>query len=155
MDDILSLNQEIFGTKPKEKRMSKEAKKAFSKDIIVPNDVEVVTYEEGYNVDGGAILQIAGLGGFFLSLTCKIILWLNSELKWGLNFIWKGILKTAIVVGDVVSIASGMANISKNLVYNGLAAVMSKMGILAKHANEIAAGISMFALHNDLNGIFD
>ena len=54
MENILTLNQSIFGTKTKERRSSRRALKASVQELYVPQESDVITYDEGYDIDGGA-----------------------------------------------------------------------------------------------------
>ena len=53
MESILTLNQSIFGTKSSERRISKRALKASVKELYVPQETEEITYDDGYDIDGG------------------------------------------------------------------------------------------------------
>ena len=53
MENILTLNQSIFGTKTKERRISRRALKASVHDLYVPQESSEITYDDGYDIDGG------------------------------------------------------------------------------------------------------
>lgn len=82
MSDILTFNQSVFDTKTIERSISKRAKKAQSKELYTPVDSDVITYDEGYDVDGGGTFKIrlsvagglAGIGsGILTQLICGYI----------------------------------------------------------------------------------
>jgi hypothetical protein len=53
MDNILTLNQSIFGTRTKKRRISRRALKASAKELYIPQESEEISYDEGYDIDGG------------------------------------------------------------------------------------------------------
>ena len=58
MESILTLNQSIFGTKTKERRISKRALKESVKELYVPQESEEITYDDGYDIDGGGTIKL-------------------------------------------------------------------------------------------------
>ncbi len=52
---ILTLNQSIFGTKSIEREISRRALKAKVQELYIPQDSAEITYDEGYDIDGGSI----------------------------------------------------------------------------------------------------
>ena len=87
MESILTLNQSIFGTKSSERRISKRALKASVKELYVPQESEEITYDDGYDIDGGAVLQIAGVAGAVVSAVCSVILYMNELFNWGYKLV--------------------------------------------------------------------
>jgi hypothetical protein len=53
MENILTLNQSIFGTKSRERRISRRALKASVQELYIPEESDEITYDEGYDIDGG------------------------------------------------------------------------------------------------------
>ena len=58
MDNILTLNQSIFGTRTKKRRISRRALKASAKELYIPQESEEISYDEGYDIDGGGSIKI-------------------------------------------------------------------------------------------------
>lgn len=56
MSDVLTFNQSIFGTKTKKQVLSNKAKKAQKDSLFVPTNVEEISYDEGYEIDGGSVI---------------------------------------------------------------------------------------------------
>ena len=59
MEGILTLNQRIFGINIKERRISKRALKASVKEVYVPQESSEITYDDGYDIDGGWFVGIS------------------------------------------------------------------------------------------------
>lgn len=58
IENILTLNQSIFGTKSRERRISKIALKASVKELYVPQESEEITYDDGYEfLDGNKLFE--------------------------------------------------------------------------------------------------
>ena len=76
MENILTLNQSIFGTKTKERRISRRALKASVQELYVPQESDVITYDEGYDIDGGA---------FYSSKTISVYGEIAAKKLWLLN----------------------------------------------------------------------
>lgn len=58
MENILTFNQSIFGTKLKERRTSRRALRSMCKELYVPTDSNVVTYGEEFDIDGGQVVGV-------------------------------------------------------------------------------------------------
>ncbi len=69
------LNQSIFGAKTKERRISRRALKASVQELYVPQESDVITYDEGYDIDGGWILKAISSVSLAVSLRCFIAIY--------------------------------------------------------------------------------
>ena len=138
-----------------ERRVSRKARKAIVKQLYVPIDAEELTYDDGYEIEGGAVLQIAGVCGAVVSFVCNAVLWMNKQFKWGINWFWRCVLKVSAVVGDIVSIAAGIGNLIQGSLFNITAKILSKVGLGAKAANGIAAGWKAYATAKHISRLLD
>lgn len=92
MENILTLNQSIFGTKTKERRNSRRALKASVQELYVPQESEEITYDEGYDIDGGGTISINltisfTIGGFIQGMCSGLITSIITGLTGGLGAI--------------------------------------------------------------------
>ena len=78
MESILTLNQSVFGTKSRERRISKRALRASVQELYVPQECEEITYDDGYDIDGGWFVGISvssdiclSIKNFFTSMVTK------------------------------------------------------------------------------------
>ena len=154
IENILTLNQSIFGTKSRERRISKIALKASVKELYVPQESEEITYDDGYYIDGGAFLQIAGVAGAVVSAVCSSILYMNDLFNWGINWFWKIVLNASAFIGDVVSFLSGLGSLAKGALFNIASTILSKIGLGATAANTIAVGWKSYATIKHISGMF-
>ena len=76
---MLTLNQSIFGTKTVERRNSRRALKASVQELYVPQELEDITYDEGYDIGGGGSITLT------LSIGCTIGGSLGGEFTNGLG----------------------------------------------------------------------
>lgn len=143
MNDILTFNQSIFGTKYMERRTSRRAKKAQAKELYTPSDSDIITYDEGYDIDGGAVLQIAGVAGYVVSIVCQAILAFNDVCKLGINFFWKQVLKITAFCGTVLSIAGGISCLAGGKSFSIVSTILQKIGCGKAVADLVAAGTKM------------
>ena len=124
MENILTLNQSIFGTKTKKRRISRRALKASTKELYVPQKSEEISYDEGYDIDGGGYFTLTmscTVGGFVSGLASGVITGFVAGFVAGLSTKlgstiggWKG----AIICGALGMIASNFISSKVNkLIY--------------------------------------
>lgn len=154
MDNILTLNQGVFKNNTSERRLSKRARRAMVKKLYTPVSSDVISYDDGDSIDGGAALQIVGVAGVLVSMACTAILWMNDYFDWGINFFWRMVLKITRVVGDVAAIIGGIGSLAKGTMFNVTAKVLAKIGFKKVSANAIAIGLKTFSTAKNLGAIF-
>ena len=94
MENILTLNQSVFGTKSKERRMSRRSRRALVQGLYTPADADEITYDEGYDIDGGmSTSALACLIDGGLVLVCGAI---NGAIK-AAGCFGKGALKHTLL----------------------------------------------------------
>jgi hypothetical protein len=101
MENILTLNQSIFGTKTKKRGMSRRALKASTKELYIPQESEEITYDEGYDIDGGGTITFnftisCTIGGFVQGLCAGLITSIVSGLTGGLGAVIGGLIAPRI-----------------------------------------------------------
>jgi hypothetical protein len=149
MENILTLNQSIFGTKSTERKISRRALKASVQELYIPQESEEITYDEGYEVDGGiAISAIRALGvcGAAVSITCSIVLALDSIGWIKLSFCEKMGFKVFRFAGDIASTCAFLSLASKKIVGNFVAKILSK-----KFGGVVGANVLAFAFKSTSN----
>lgn len=157
MSDVLTFNQSIFGTRIRERRLSKKAKKAQSIELYCPEKSDVITYDDGYDVDCGAILQALGIAGAIGSFACSIILALDKKglLPHKLNWFWKAALKICRFAGDVLAIAGGISSLINGGLFNFMSKILCKVGFEAEVAINVAEAAKVYVTLKDFSSIFD
>ncbi len=131
MENILTLNQSIFGTKTKERRISRRALKASVQELYVPQESEEITYDEGYDIDGGAWNEVVSFVGSAINIVATFILWGHKKyykLSWWSRIMLKG-LALAGGVASLVGCSAALAKLGTVSLMKGIAAALGYLGV--------------------------
>ena len=103
MESILTLNQSVFGTKTKERSMSRRSRRAIVQELYTPVDADEITYDEGYDIDGGGIFTALVTTARITGIVANAILILN---KLGMINVSETVVNICKATAVVCSIAS-------------------------------------------------
>ncbi len=156
MENILTLNQSIFGTKSTERKISRRALKASVQELYIPVESEEITYDEGYEVDGGGIINTIGLIGVGASIASSLILATDDYLSnWNLNWGTRMALKVIRFAGDIASTVSFMSNALKGQIANKVAEFILKFGGPVLDANIIAGMVKTAGIFSHFKSFWE
>lgn len=125
MNDILNVNQNIFGSKFSTKRVSRRARKAMAEPLTIPDCAVEMTYDDMCEVNGGGYIRLGvkfTIGGFVgASVVASIVGYLSGycvtkAVKFGsmIGGFWGGVV--GLAVGALVS--WGISSAVNNAVYS-------------------------------------
>lgn len=156
MENILTMNQTMFGNKFIERRASKRTRKAQATEFEFSENVVEMTYDECDVVDGGVgIIQAIGLVGSGLSIAATMLLMIDDfSSKFNMSWGWRLALKIVRFVGDIASTVSFMSNALKGQIANVVAKIVCGKSGLILDANIIAGMAKSYSLFSHFTSFF-
>ncbi len=146
MENILTLNQSIFGTKTKERRISRRALKASVQELYVPQESEEITYDEGYDIDGGWILKAISSASLAVSLGCFVAIYGSDHGWWKLSKAAKLACRWISVGASIVSQVTSLTGAAQIDAIKGAVKFLVKYSVCTVlRANAILSLISEYS----------